>query len=88
MSVLSLMLLGNGCATSPEVTEVHACEPDIRVVERFVPLPGDLTDVQLNPPVPVSGSCHDLLEWTLACAAGTAKLNHQMRAIRELETEN
>lgn len=83
---LFLLMLGAGCATSVPQAVIPECVPEIQLVERYIALPADLTEVHENPLVPKDGTAYDLLEWCLVCAHNTDKLNRQMRMLRELES--
>ena len=80
------LLCGSSCTIQRKAPlPVDECVPDIQIVDRMVTLAPELTQTQHNPPVPNSGDVIVLVDWTLACAANTRKLNDQMEAIRNAE---
>ena len=61
------------------------CEPQIEILEKYVLLPSDMTQINPLPPVPSNGDNSDLLEWALSCANVNNLNQLQLRRIRSLQ---
>jgi hypothetical protein len=82
---MCLLLLGACSSTPQKVAPIEACEPTIEIQKLYVPLPGELTQLNDNPAVPDSGDNAALLEWAMSCAVNHRLYENQMRAIRDLQ---
>lgn len=82
--ILCLALFGSGCAQH-QVIPPAECVPDIRGVERLIPLDADLTQPQPCPAVPRTGSNEHLADWAENCAISARMANDQLARIRALQ---
>lgn len=80
------MLFGSGCASQQKVIPTETeCVPDIRIQEKIIPVPAELTQTHYCPPVPSSGNNETLLNWAEQCGVNARKASDQLNAIRELK---
>jgi hypothetical protein len=56
-------------------------------MERMIPLPPGLLEQQENLPVPAKGNNEDLLSWMMQCASNNRKMNLQLKALQDLDSQ-
>lgn len=51
----------------------------------YVPIPGEYTQLNENPPVPSAGDNAALLDWAMACAINNRLYENQVKTIQALQ---